>query len=113
MTDPIPTIPSSPPAITEAILPISGKKATLRRPTGRDMVEAEMLCGGVSRPLAIQMALLSRCAIIDGRTLPYEDFLDMDAEDLDILGKLDMVSVVSQAATSSPSQESPAGPGRT
>jgi hypothetical protein len=36
------------------------------------------------------MALLSRITTIDGKTLPYDDFLDLDMEDLVFLGKLEL-----------------------
>jgi hypothetical protein len=51
-------------------------------------VKAELLCESVeNRPIALQMAMLSRITTIDGKTLPLEDFLDLDAEDLVFLGK--------------------------
>jgi hypothetical protein len=69
------------------LLPYSGQSATIRRPTGRDMVEAERLAGKDAGSLTIQLAILSRVTSIEGRVLPYEDFLTLDAEDLDFLGK--------------------------
>lgn len=42
------------------------------------------------KPVAMQMALLSRITTIDGKTLPYDDFLDLDMEDLVFLGKLEL-----------------------
>jgi len=74
----------------EVTLPVSGKTATIRRPTGHDMIQAELLCGSDTlRPMALQYAMLSRVTMIDGKTLPYEDFLDLDAEDLRFLGELE------------------------
>jgi hypothetical protein len=43
----------------------------------------------VDKPMAYQMALLSRVTAIDGRIIPYEDFLALDHEDLTFLGKQD------------------------
>jgi len=75
----------------ETTLPVSGKTAVMRRVTGHDIVQAEILCGsGEVKPAAFQLALVSRVTIIDGKTLPYEDFLDMDSEDLNHLGKLEV-----------------------
>jgi hypothetical protein len=75
----------------EVILPYSGKTATLRRPTGHDMVKAELLCGeSEGKPFAMQMAIINRITMIDGKTLPFEDFLDLDMEDLNFLGKQEL-----------------------
>jgi hypothetical protein len=74
--------------ILELTLPFSGKSAIIRRPTGKDMVDAEVLTGSAEiKPMAYQLALTSRITLIEGRVLPYEDLLEMDAEDLTFLGK--------------------------
>ena len=69
-------------------LPISGKEATIRRAKGKDMVDADILVeqhgGG---PFTAQIALLSRIVQIDGKTLPFQDFLELDAADIELLGK--------------------------
>ena len=98
----------------ETTLPFSGKTATIRRPTGHDMVQAELLCGSSERAVAFQMALMSRITMINGKTLPYEDFLDLDGADLTFLGKLDMDTVsASPPAPSSQSQKLQDGDGET
>jgi hypothetical protein len=74
---------------TELTLPISGKTATIRRPTGRDIIQAERLAGSDAGPLTLQVAILSRVASIDGRTLPFEDFQDLDMEDIQAMLKVD------------------------
>jgi len=66
----------------EMTLPISGKNATIRRPTGHDMVEADRLAGPNAGQLTLQMALLSRVSSIDGNRLPFEDFQELDLEDI-------------------------------
>jgi len=73
------------PTHTEIKLPISGRTAVIRRPTGRDMVEAERIAGPNAGPIAIQFATLSRITMIDGHTLPYEDFLACDIKDLETI----------------------------
>jgi hypothetical protein len=51
------------------------------------MVDAEVLTGSAeNKPMAYQLALTSRITLIEGRLLPYEDLLEMDAEDLSFLG---------------------------
>jgi len=75
--------------IIEVTLPVSGKKATMRRPTGRDMIEAEMLIKNSEGTRTYMIAMLSRVTMIDGITLPFEDFQMMAAEDITFLGALD------------------------
>jgi len=72
----------------EIKLPYSGKVAVVRRPTGRDMVEAERVAGEGAGRLAVALALASRVTSIDGRTMPYEDFLGFDADDLDAIREI-------------------------
>ena len=87
----------------ETTLPVSGKAASVRRPTVRDMVEAERLAGEGYGPIALQTALLSRVATVEGRVLPFEDFQDLDADDLAALMALDF-SGGGAAPPTSPSQ---------
>jgi len=68
--------------IVELVLPISGKNASVRLPTGRDLVEAERIAGDGAGSIALGLALNSRLATIDGHVLPYEDFLELDSQDL-------------------------------
>jgi hypothetical protein len=93
-------------AIQEITLPISGKKATVRRPTGRDMVEAERLAGEGAGPVAIQFAILSRVATLDGRVLPYEDFQDLAAEDIMAMAKVDFTDPKPPGPPGEPPRES-------
>jgi len=66
----------------ELTLPISGKTAVIRRPIGRDMVEADQLAGPNAGQLTLQIALLSRVCSIAGKTLPFPDFQELDLEDI-------------------------------
>ena len=66
----------------ELTLPISGKTAIIRRPIGRDMVEADRLAGPKANELTLKIALMSRIATIGGRVLPFEDFQEFDLEDI-------------------------------
>jgi len=75
--------------ITEMELPISGKHVTMRRATGRDLVQAEMLAGKDAGENALRLAILSRITTVDGRVLPYEDFLDLDTEDINAFMNMD------------------------
>jgi hypothetical protein len=54
------------------------------------MVEAERVAGESAGRITYQLALISRIASIDGRVLPFEDFQDLDHEDIEALGKLDI-----------------------
>lgn len=65
-------------SIQEITLPVSGQTAQGRRPTGRDIVEAEKL------------ALISRLSVIGDRTVPFEHLLAMDAEDIGALMSVDL-----------------------
>jgi hypothetical protein len=98
--------------INEGTLPVSGRAYSLRRPTGRDMVESEIIIGKDGGAIALQMAILSRVTSIDGKVLPYQDFLDLDAEDLDHLGKLEVKYEKSAPEQSLPSQGSHDGHGQ-
>nr|WP_320131999.1 phage tail assembly protein [uncultured Holophaga sp.] len=83
-------------SIQELTLPISGKTATVRRPTGRDIVGAEQLTGKDGGERAYNLALLSRVTLIGGVTVPYEDLLDLDAEDIGALMQVDLGFTESQ-----------------
>jgi hypothetical protein len=91
--------------ILEVTLPYSGRTATIRRPTGRDMVEAEVLAGEKAGRLTVQLALLSRLTMFDGKLLPYEDFLQFDGEDISFLLEQDMPKKESPPAPLSESQD--------
>ena len=73
----------------ELTLPISGKTATLRRPTAHDMVQADQLAGPDAGYMTLRIAVLSRIATIDGRVLPFEDFQDLDLEDITAMNQRD------------------------
>ena len=70
-----------------------GKQAVIRRPTGRDMVEADRLAGPKAGQITLQIALLSRTATIGGAVLPYEDFQTLDLEDINEMIERDFPSV--------------------
>mgnify|MGYP001176949197 CR=1 FL=1 len=87
-------------AIKEIKLPVSGQIAQVRRPTGRDIVEAEKLAGKDSGDRAYNLALISRVSVVGGGTIPYEDLLALDAEDIAALMSVDLGFTESQPAPS-------------
>jgi len=89
----------------ELTLPISGKTATIHRPTGRDLVQADRLAGAEAGQITVQIALLSRVATIDGKVLPFEDFQDLDADDIMAMVKRDFPSVPKPSPPEMPQPE--------
>jgi hypothetical protein len=75
-------------SLTEYTLPISGKKATIRRATGRDMVEADQLIPDEGGRISFQVAVLSRTVTIDGHIKTFDEFQELDHEDIDFLSKI-------------------------
>lgn len=66
--------------VKSLILP-SGRAATLRKPKVRDLLRAHRAVGFSGEPMAITMALVAEVSQIDGRTVVYEDLLELSAED--------------------------------
>lgn len=86
----VPTLPGGTPSVKEILLPFSKKTALIRRPRGRDMIQAEVLAGAGGGDRTYGMAVLSRVTLIDGKALPWEDFQELDAEDLHELMQVDL-----------------------
>jgi hypothetical protein len=66
--------------VRSLILP-SGRAAAIRKPKVRDLLRAHRAVGFSTEPMAITMALIAEVSQIDGRTVVYEDLLDLPAED--------------------------------
>lgn len=66
--------------VKSLILP-SGRAASLRKPKVRDLLRAHRAVGFSGEPMAITMALVAEVSQIDGRTVVYEDLLELPAED--------------------------------
>jgi hypothetical protein len=66
--------------VKSLILP-SGRAAEMRKPKVRDLLRAHRAVGFSAEPMAITMALIAEVSQIDGRTIVYEDLLDLPAED--------------------------------
>jgi hypothetical protein len=63
----------------------SGKSASIRPATGRDLVQAEQIASKDAGSLEKHVALLSRITVIDGHVLPFEDFQDLSEDDIEVL----------------------------
>ena len=85
-----PTIPGGTLSAKEILLPVSKKTALIRRPMGRDMIQAEVLAGAAAGDRTYTLAILSRVTLLDGKALPWEDFLELDAEDIQELMGVDL-----------------------
>jgi hypothetical protein len=71
--------------IKEVELP-SGKKAKIYRGKVRDFVQAQKM---TRDPDELTVALISRIVEIDGRKLPYEEWLEVDLQDfMKIIGEV-------------------------
>ncbi len=78
-----------------------------------DLVEAEMLAGG-SEGIAFAVALISRIATFDGKTLPYEEVLKLPASFLSqILSSFSLEPLISPRNSPSSSQEASLSHSRT
>lgn len=87
-------------AMKEITLPYSKQTAMIRRPTGRDIVEAERVVGNEAGDRAYNLSLLSRVVMIDGKSMPYEDLLCLDSDDIQALMKVDLGFTESHPAPS-------------
>jgi hypothetical protein len=79
-------VPISPPdtAAERAIVLPSGRRATIRRGFGRDLMRAQR-AAQTAEPAAIIFALIAELAKIDGAPFLYEDVLAMDLADVMML----------------------------
>jgi len=60
----------------------SGKMAKVRKAKGRDLLKAQRVA---QRQDELSYALLAEITEIDGQRMVYEDFMDLDLEDILIL----------------------------
>jgi hypothetical protein len=67
-------------AAREITLP-SGRKALIRKGTGRDQIEAHKIAKG-SSATELMYGLIARMALIDGKPILYEQVLELDLEDV-------------------------------
>jgi len=60
----------------------SGRTASIRRGKGRDLMRAHRAVAEHPEPLAISFALIAELAQIDDKPIVYEDFMEMDLDDV-------------------------------
>jgi len=60
----------------------SGRVATIREGRGRDLIQAQRLVGKATESNALMQALAAILCEIDGKTIVYEDVLDMPVADV-------------------------------
>ncbi|MGH7932272.1 MAG: hypothetical protein ACREQN_03785 [Candidatus Binataceae bacterium] len=60
----------------------SGKTAGIRNGKGRDLMRAHRAAAGNPEPMAVMFALIAELVEIDGKTLMYEDVLELDVTDV-------------------------------
>jgi hypothetical protein len=59
----------------------SGRHATLRAATVRDLLQAHRSTGFSNEPMIIATALIAEVVMIDDKPVVYEDILELSAED--------------------------------
>ena len=67
---------------SKAIKLPSGKTANVRKAKGRDLMRAHRAVAGHTEPMAVSFALIAELSEIDGRSILYEDVLEMDLDDV-------------------------------
>ncbi len=60
----------------------SGATAEVRKGRGKDLMRAHRAVRGKDDPMAIAFALIAELANIDGKTIVYEDVLEMNLSDV-------------------------------
>jgi hypothetical protein len=65
---------------TSITLP-SGRTAVIRKAKVRDLLQAHRVVGFSDEPMAIAMGLVAQVVLIDGKSLLFEDVMDLPAED--------------------------------
>ena len=60
----------------------SGATAEVRKGRGKDLMRAHRAVRGNDDPMAISFALIAELTNIDGRTIVYEDVLEMNLSDV-------------------------------
>ena len=60
----------------------SGATAEVRKGRGKDLMRAHRAVRGKDDPMAISFALIAELANIDGKTIVYEDVLEMNLSDV-------------------------------
>lgn len=63
----------------------SGRVATVRRGTGKDLMHAHRVVAGNPEPIAVSFALIAELVLVDTKALVYEDVLSMDLDDVLVL----------------------------
>lgn len=84
-------------------LPISGRAATVRRPTGDDSIEAERHCERSTSEREYNLAFLCMVSTVDGARLPILDFRRLDLADIGALASAMAELVQAPSNGSSPS----------
>jgi hypothetical protein len=67
--------------VKHTVLP-SGRTVSIRAGKGRDLMRAHRVAAGNPEPLAVSFALVAELAEIDGKSIVFEDILEMDLEDV-------------------------------
>jgi hypothetical protein len=63
----------------------SGKRATIRKGLGRDLMRAQRAAGAEADSTAVVFALIAELVEVDGRRTLFEDVLEMELEDVLVL----------------------------
>lgn len=71
--------------MSDSILLSNGKCVELRKLKGRDYIEAQRPLSDKSNQLELGFSLLARRCVIDGKQAIFEDILDLDEADLNLL----------------------------
>ncbi|HZP46266.1 MAG TPA: phage tail assembly protein [Candidatus Binataceae bacterium] len=64
-----------------------GRIATVRRPKGRDLRNAQRLAGKDATPYETSLAMLAQVATIDGAPIVMEDLDDFYADDINLMAE--------------------------
>ena len=67
---------------TKTITLPSGATAEVRKGRGKDLMRAHRAVRGKDDPMAIAFALIAELTNIDGKTIVYEDVLEMNLSDV-------------------------------
>ena len=79
-----PDTDSTPATAPDTLTLSDGRRATIRRGKGRDLLAAARMAGG-QEPMAIAFGLVARLVTIEGQALTIEDVEDMDLGDVTAL----------------------------
>jgi hypothetical protein len=84
-------------------LPVSGRAAAVRRPTGDDSIEAERHCERSTSDREYNLAFLCMVSTVDGQRLPILEFRKLDLADIGALASAMAELVQGPTSGSSPS----------